>query len=100
MQAERERLELMNADPFDLEVQKKIAEAVEKKNIEENMNMAIEEAPESFGQVVMLWINLRVNGHHVKGKILLCHHFWRVPPANCCISWNYVMSENFKGLPE
>ncbi|XP_076821116.1 protein DDI1 homolog 2-like [Clavelina lepadiformis] len=69
MKAEKERMELMNANPFDLEVQKKIAEAIEKKNIEENMNMAIEEAPESFGQVVMLWINLRVNGHHVKAFV-------------------------------
>lgn len=65
--AEREKIQILNADPMDPEVQRKIAEEIERKNIEENMNMAIEEAPESFGQVVMLWINLKVNGHHVKG---------------------------------
>ena len=67
--AEQERIKLLNSDPMDPEVQKKIAEEIERKNIEENMNMAIEEAPESFGQVIMLWINLKVNGHHVKGML-------------------------------
>lgn len=56
---------------MDLDVQRKIAEEIERKNIEENMNLAIEEAPESFGQVVMLWINLKVNGHFVKGKFYM-----------------------------
>lgn len=59
---------LLAANPMDVEVQKKIAEEIERKNIEENMTMAMEEHPESFAQVVMLWINLKVNGHHVKGQ--------------------------------
>nr|CAB3236637.1 protein DDI1 homolog 2-like [Phallusia mammillata] len=65
----QEKIRLLNSDPMDLEVQQKIAEEIERKNIEENMNMAIEEAPESFGQVVMLWINLKVNGHYVKAFV-------------------------------
>ena len=52
---------------MDVEVQKRIAEEIERKNIDENMTMAMEQNPESFAQVVMLWINLKVNGHHVKG---------------------------------
>nr|XP_002124336.3 protein DDI1 homolog 2 [Ciona intestinalis] len=67
--ARLEQIKLLNANPMDPEVQKKIAAEIERKNIEENMNMAIEEAPESFGQVVMLWINLKVNNHHVKAFV-------------------------------
>uniref|UniRef100_H2ZAJ1 UBA domain-containing protein n=1 Tax=Ciona savignyi TaxID=51511 RepID=H2ZAJ1_CIOSA len=68
-QAEKESIQLRNANPMDPEVQRKIAAEIERKNIDENMNMAIEESPESFGQVVMLWINLRVNNHHVKAFV-------------------------------
>jgi len=64
-----QRIQMMNADPMDAEVQRKIAEEIEKRNIEENMHLALENAPESFAQVVMLWINVRVNGHHVKAFV-------------------------------
>lgn len=39
------------------------------KNVESNMESAIEFAPESFGQVVMLYIDCKVNGHHVKAFV-------------------------------
>ena len=39
------------------------------KNVESNMESAIEYAPESFGQVVMLYIDCKVNGHHVKAFV-------------------------------
>lgn len=66
---EQERIRLLTADPFDLDAQAKIEEDIRQHNVEENMTIAMEEAPESFGQVVMLYINCRVNGHPVKAFV-------------------------------
>lgn len=69
LEKEREKIQLMNADPFDPNVQSVIAEEIRMKNVESNMESAIEFAPESFGQVVMLYIDCKVNGHHVKAFV-------------------------------
>ncbi|XP_030835068.1 protein DDI1 homolog 2 [Strongylocentrotus purpuratus] len=66
---ERQRILLLNADPFDLNAQTKIAEAIRLQNVEANMETAMEHAPESFGQVVMLYIDCTVNGHPVKAFV-------------------------------
>ncbi|KAL8601882.1 hypothetical protein ACOMHN_020617 [Nucella lapillus] len=66
---EQARLELLSANPFDPEVQKRIAEEIRMKNVETNMETAIEFAPESFGQVVMLYVDCVVNGYPVKAFV-------------------------------
>lgn len=66
---ERMRIRMLNADPFDTEAQRMIAEEIRLKNIDSNMEAAMEHNPESFAQVIMLYINCKVNGHPVKAFI-------------------------------
>ncbi|XP_023326271.1 protein DDI1 homolog 2 [Eurytemora carolleeae] len=66
---EQQRIRMMNADPFDLEAQQLIAREIAQKNIDANMELAMENSPESFGSVIMLYINCRVNGHDVKAFV-------------------------------
>lgn len=67
MQAAQE--ELFHSDPFDVEAQKKIEESIRQDRVAENLEHAIEFSPESFGNVSMLYVNLKVNGHPVKAFV-------------------------------
>lgn len=62
-------MQLANSDPSDLEAQKKIEEIIRMKNIDENMKMAHEYLPESFGHIHMLYIDLEINKHKIVGLV-------------------------------
>lgn len=64
-----QRIRTMNADPFDIEAQKQIAEEIRMSNVNQNMEIAMEYSPESFGKVVMLYINCKLDGHPVKAFV-------------------------------
>ncbi|MQM07528.1 hypothetical protein Taro_040364 [Colocasia esculenta] len=66
---QEEEYALMYADPFDVEAQKKIEAAIRQKGIDENWEAALEYNPEAFARVVMLYVDMEVNGVPIKAFV-------------------------------
>ncbi|KAK6124034.1 hypothetical protein DH2020_042222 [Rehmannia glutinosa] len=66
---QEEEMALLLADPFDVEAQKKIEAAIRQKGIDENWAAALEYNPEAFARVVMLYVDMEVNGVPLKAFV-------------------------------
>lgn len=66
---ERQKLQQVYNNPDSAESQKKILEIIRQQAIDENMRTAMEETPETFTKVHMLYINCEVNGFPVKAFV-------------------------------
>ena len=60
---------LRNADPNDQEAQKMIEEEIRKQMIQTEYETAMENNPEFFGNVTMLYIDTQVNGSPVQAFV-------------------------------
>jgi DNA damage-inducible protein 1 len=59
---EQEAIRALEANPMDPEAQRKIESMIQRENVHRNMELAMEEMPEAFGSVVMLYVDVQVNG--------------------------------------
>lgn len=69
LEEERRFMRLAAEDPLNPEVQRKLEEAIRQKNVAENFEAALEYNPEAFGSVVMLYVNMEVNGCPLKAFV-------------------------------
>ncbi|XP_075482400.1 protein DNA-DAMAGE INDUCIBLE 1-like [Primulina tabacum] len=66
---QEEEMALLYADPFDVDAQRKIEAAIRQKGIDENWAAALEYNPEAFARVIMLYVDMEVNGVPLKAFV-------------------------------
>lgn len=64
-ETQKAQLAALNSDPFDVEAQKRIEDAIRQENIAANLEAAMEYNPESFARVTRLYINVEINNKNL-----------------------------------
>ncbi|GBB88398.1 hypothetical protein RclHR1_14980003 [Rhizophagus clarus] len=98
-QQRQQQTNTLNADPYDIEAQRRIEEEIRMQNVTANMETALEYSPESFARVTMLHINVEVNGHPLKAMICTCAQATIMSPQcaeNCGIM--RLVDKRFAGV--
>jgi hypothetical protein len=86
------------------------AAQIRMQNVEENLNSAMENLPESFARVTMLYVHLQINGKPVSIPVLLTvavavcaysllHTHLHSYAAKFAHIWRYPITSNSSGLP-
>lgn len=56
-------------DPMSADAQRQIEERIRQENVEQNLHAAMEHNPESFGSVVMLFVDCKINSQPIKAFV-------------------------------
>lgn len=67
--SQEEELRRLEADPDSAESQERILEIIRQRQIDGNMQLAMDIMPESFVPVSMLYVQIKVNGHNVQAFV-------------------------------
>jgi len=94
-------LQFINDNPFDVEAQKKIENAIKKENVNRNYEYALEHHPEFFGDITMLYINCEMNNHPLKAFVDTGAQKTIMSPE--CVEacgMSYLIDERFTGIAQ
>jgi len=98
---ELEEIQFINDNPFDIEAQRKIENAIKKENVNRNYEYALEHHPEFFGDITMLYINCEMNNHPLKAFVDTGAQKTIMSPE--CVEacgMSYLIDERFTGIAQ